>query len=232
MSRRMKKNRRVLSFALAFVMLVSLLPLSAVFSALAAGEEDADISVVMTADKETCGLNDEPKVQIEAKINNTEEIASATVEIHFGAEEVAAIRAAGTKPDWKDATYENNTLTIELTQTNPQYTADFQVAAPKGEDGTPQPFTFEVTGDNDNQATSDITYEYVAEVPKEEDNNTDTSNTEETEEESTEESTTPPTEENGDQTSSANTPSGTPEQPGDEPTDVEETTDKNESTDM
>ena len=232
----MKKNRRVLSFALAFVMLVSLLPLSAVFSALAVGEDTPDISVVMTADKEICNLNDEPKVQIEAKINNTKEIASATVKIHFGVEEVAAIQAAGTQPDWKGATYANNTLTIELTQTNPQYTADFQVAAPKGEDGTPQPFTFEVTGDDENPTASYITCEYIkADIPKEENNNTDTSNTEETEEESTEESTTPPsentTEENSDQTSSANTPSDTPEQTGDESTDVEETPDENESTD-
>ena len=90
MSRRMKKNRRVLSFALAFVMLVSLLPLSAVFSALAAGEEDADISVVMTADKETCGLDETAKVTINAEIAET--IQSAEVTIYFDAEEVTAIR--------------------------------------------------------------------------------------------------------------------------------------------
>ena len=163
MSRRMKKNRRVLSFALAFVMLVSLLPLSAVFSALAAGDEDADISVVMTADKETCSLDETAKVTINAEIAET--IQSAEVTIHFDAEEVTAIRAAESESYetyWNGANFEINkdgsaNLTINLTKGSAKYETSFPVAAPEGSNS----YTFEVKADNAIPKFGDISYTYV-----------------------------------------------------------------------
>ena len=154
MSRRMKKNRRVLSFALAFVMLVSLLPLSAVFSALAAGDEDADISVVMTADKETCGLDETAEVTINAGIKDT--IQEATVTIHFGENEAAAIQEP--EDGWSPAEFskveDGSTLTFTLSADAGTYTKTFSVKAPSDAES----FEFEITADEtyQDQEHSDI----------------------------------------------------------------------------
>ena len=152
MSRRMKKNRRVLSFALAFVMLVSLLPLSAVFSALAVG--DPDISVEMQAGSDTYALEETAEVTINAELRNTEQLESATVTIHFEKEEAEAIQQPeggwGNAAEWiADSDDGGADLKINLTQESNHYQTAFTVAAPKNESGEPIPFTFDVNTGSD-----------------------------------------------------------------------------------
>ena len=73
MKKRVWKGKRLFSLLLAFVMLASIMPLELLVGAIGTpvdSAEDADVSVVMTADQEKCAIGGTANVTLTVTLNN------------------------------------------------------------------------------------------------------------------------------------------------------------------
>lgn len=177
MKKRVWKGKRLFSLLLAFVMLASIMPLELLVGAIgtpADSAENADVSVVMSAEPEKVDLSGSSTVTLDIALNK-ELIESAVVEISLTAEELAMMQAPfwGTEDSrasetdvepeeepgvtyvWEDSEDGSGTLTI--TTSMAQWSENFVVQGPTAVEENAESVdsvTFEVDG-NDIQVPED-----------------------------------------------------------------------------
>ena len=96
MKKRVWKGKRLFSLLLAFVMLASMMPLELLGGAIgtpADSAENADVSVVMSAEPEKVALNGTSTVTLEIKMN-TDKITEADVKITFPEDQYEMIQTS------------------------------------------------------------------------------------------------------------------------------------------
>lgn len=110
MKKRVWKGKRLFSLLLAFVMLASIMPLELLVGAIgtpADSAEDADVSVVMTADQEKCAIGGTANVTLTVTLNN--DIDNATIHIALTDQEIEAIQDSF----WKTAEEDTGAVLLD-----------------------------------------------------------------------------------------------------------------------
>ena len=110
MKKRVWKGKRLFSLLLAFVMLASIMPLELLVGAIgtpADSAEDADVSVVMTADREKCAIGGTANVTLTVTLNN--DIDNATIHIALTDQEIEAIQDSF----WKTAEEDTGAVLLD-----------------------------------------------------------------------------------------------------------------------
>ena len=168
---RVSKRRRFCSFLLAVLLTATLLPGQAISAAAEALQEDADISVRWSSDKETYSLTETADLQLRVELSEWAKasLESVTVKVSLSPEEYEAVREpSGTEPQPSSGDG-NYTMSYTFSNTGEEnWTRELQIQAPAnaGADG----FEFDV-------ATGDIAVSYQlkskeAQIPPENESET------------------------------------------------------------
>ncbi len=110
MKKRVWKGKRLFSLLLAFVMLASIMPLELLVGAIGTpvdSAEDADVSVVMTADQEKCAIGGTANVTLTVTLNN--DIDNATIHIKLDEDEISAIQ----NPFWENTEGDTDAVLLD-----------------------------------------------------------------------------------------------------------------------
>lgn len=121
MKKRVWKGKRLFSLLLAFVMLASIMPLELLVGAIgtpADSAENADVSVVMSAEPEKVGLSGSSTVTLAVTL--ADKIDCATIHIKLDEDEISAIQ----NPFWENTEGDTDAVLLDEGGNSPEVKLD------------------------------------------------------------------------------------------------------------
>lgn len=121
MKKRVWKGKRLFSLLLAFVMLASIMPLELLVGAIgtpADSAENADVSVVMSAEPEKVGLSGSSTVTLAVRL--ADKIDYATIHIKLDEDEISAIQ----NPFWENTEGDTDAVLLDEGGNSPEVTLE------------------------------------------------------------------------------------------------------------